>query len=500
MKKYLIVLFLFISSFYLDLSAANVTAYLTYASFSSPSKGQYVETYTSVIGNTLKFVKNANGKFQGAVDISVVFTLNGEIKNAQKYSLSSPETSDTTSGFPNFIDQQRYQLANGSYEMELSIADKNKPLEKPFVTKVPITIEFPKDLVSISSIQLLESYTKSTVPSIVTKSGYDLMPYVSAFFPENINKVKFYTEIYNSKKIVGDSQKIILSYFIESYETKVKLSDFSSFSKQMTNDVNILLSEFNISALPSGNYNLVVQVRDKENKLQAEQKCFIQRQNKQVELSFEDLKSINVSTTFVSSYKNIDTMAFYIKCLRPISSTSDIQFAENQLKGKELELMQQYFYNFWKARSASNTQIAWLEYYKEVMKVNREFGTYGMRGFDTDRGRVYLQYGPPDQRSKYDTDPSALPYEIWAYNTLVDKTQVMTNPNNKQSTKKFVFYNPDLVSNKYVLLHSDARGEILNTRWDLEIHRRNNQAPNLDQETAPEHYGGNSQDNYNNPQ
>jgi GWxTD domain-containing protein len=499
MKKYFFILLLCNGLAHLTVAAANVTAYLTYGSFSSPAKGQYIETYTSVIGNTLKFVKNANGKYQGAVDISVVFKLNDEIKNAKKYTLNSPEIADTLSGMPNFIDEQRYTLANGRYEMELSIADKNKPLEKPFITKVPINIEFADNLVNISSIQLLESYTKSTMPSVLTKNGYDLMPYVSTFFPENINKIKFYTEIYNSKKVVGDSQKIILNYFIESFDKKVKLSDYSAFSKQTTNDVNMLLTEFNIASLPSGNYNLVVEIRDKENKLQASNKCFIQRQNKPVELNMDDLKSINVATTFVNGYINIDSMAFYIKSLRPISSKSEIQFAENQLKGRNLELMQQYFYNFWRARNVSNTEIAWLEYYKEVRKVNKEFGTYGLRGFDTDRGRVYLQYGAPDQRTKYDKEPSALPYEIWEYYSLVDKTQVFTNPDNKQSSKNFVFYNPDLVSNKYVLLHSDARGEPINTRWDLVINKRNIQNPNMDAEKAPENYGGNAQDNYNNP-
>ena len=114
MKKYLIVFCLCLVSVSSSLLAGNVTAYFNYSAFSSPSKGSYAETYLSVVGYTLKFVKNANGKFQGAVDITVGFSLNGEIKNAQKYTLNSPEIEDTTKGFPNFIDQQRYFLPNGS--------------------------------------------------------------------------------------------------------------------------------------------------------------------------------------------------------------------------------------------------------------------------------------------------------------------------------------------------------------------------------------------------
>jgi len=161
--------------------------------------------------------------------------------------------------------------------------------------------------------------------------------------------------------------------------------------------------------------------------------------------------------------------------------------------------MQQLFYNFWKSRNDKDPQLMWLEYYKEVMKVNKEFGTYGLKGYDTDRGRVYLQYGPPDQRTKADVEPSAYPYEIWEYNSLYDKSLALTYPDNKQSNKKFVFYNPDLVTNKYTLIHSTAQGEINNVRWELLIHKRDTQSNNLDNETVPEHFGGNADDNYRSP-
>ncbi|OFY83064.1 MAG: hypothetical protein A3F72_18890 [Bacteroidetes bacterium RIFCSPLOWO2_12_FULL_35_15] len=457
-------------------TSANVTAYLTHATFNSPLKGPFLETYLTVMGHSLKFVKNSAGNYQGAVDIAISISQNGEIKSAQKYTLNSPEIADTTKGFPNFIDQQRFTLTNGSYSMELSISDKNATIKKPFITTVPITINFTDERIMISDIQFLESFTKSSVPNALSKSGYDLLPYVSNYYPENINKIKLYAEIYNSKKILGAEQKIILSYFLESFESKTRLSDYSAFSKQTANDVNILLTELNIEALPSGNYNLVIEIRDKDNKLQEEKKSFIQRQNKKNSLSFNDLKSIDVSKTFVREYKSIDTLTEYIRCLYPISGSSELQFAENQLRGKNLELMQQYFYNFWQSRDLDDPQIAWLEYYKEVMKANKQFGSTNIKGYNTDRGRVYLQYGPPNIRGGYENDPTGSLYEIWQYNTLVDKSKIISNPNNKQSNRKFVFYNSDLIS-RYKLIHSDAIGEIHNTRWDA----------------------NNQDDNYNNP-
>jgi GWxTD domain-containing protein len=498
MKKLFVFIFCIASVVFNSLANSKVTAYLTFASFNVPAKTPYIETYLSIIGNSVKFIKNNDGKFQGAVDISISFTQNGEFKTGQKYTLNSPTTSDTSLGSPNFIDQQRFSLSNGSYVMEVSISDKNNPAEKPFSTQVPITINFTEDRVLLSDFQLLESYTKSSQPSIITKSGYDLIPYVSTFYPENIQKLKFYSEIYNSKKIIGNEQKMVINYFIETYEKRTKLNDYTAFSKQNTNDVNILLAELDISKLPSGNYNLVVEVRDKENKIQAEQKLFFQRQNSKGLLSYTDLKSVEVKNTFVTAYTNVDTLSEYIRCIRPISGFSEVQYAQNQLKEKNLESMQQFFYNFWHSRNEKEPQLTWLEYYKEVMKVNKEFTTYGLKGYDTDRGRVYLQYGAPDQRSKVDVEPSAYPYEIWEYSRLVDKALLTTYPDNKQSNKKFVFYNPDLVTNKYTLIHSTAQGETYNTRWEMLIHKRDTQSNDYDVENAPTHFGGNANDNFRN--
>lgn len=499
MKKSLILFVLAFVNTIFSSFAANVTAYLTYANFNLPGQQPYFETHLSVIGNSLQFVKNANGKFQASVDIAVSLLQDGVIKAAQKYTLNSPEVDDTTKALPNFLDQQRYSLPNGEYVLQLSIADKNKVSENPFISKIPVKIDFPDDRITVSDVELLESYTKATATGPLTKSGYDLVPYVSSFYPENSDKLKFYAEIYNAKKILGEGEKMIVSYYIESYEKKVKLSDYSAFSKQTASDVNILLSEFSIKDLPSGNYNFRVEIRDKENKIQAEQYCFFQRKNKLAETSLTDLASIDVTNTFVVKYKSADTLLEYMRCLRPISSKSEITYTENQIAAKNLPQMQQFFFNFWKTRNELNPEQAWNDYYLEVRKVNQEFGTYGLKGYDTDRGRVYLQYGPPDTRDVAEMEPSAYPYEIWQYNTLVDKSLLTTNPYNKQANKKFVFYNPDLVSNKYLLLHSDAKGELYNSRWQIDIHKRDTQSHNLDDTTVPEHYGGQSDSNFNNP-
>ena len=46
-------------------------------------------------------------------------------------------------------------------------------------------------------------------------------------------------------------------------------------------------------------------------------------------------------------------------------------------------------------------------------------------------------------------------------------------PKTKQKNVKFLFYNPTLAGEDFMLLHSNARGEINNPRWERELYKRN---------------------------
>jgi GWxTD domain-containing protein len=498
MKKCLIILYLCISILFTEQSQGAVTAYLTYAVFETPGQGPYLETYLSVVGSSVKAIKNQHSTYQGMVEIAMFFLQQGEIKAAKKYILNGPETVDSAD-LSNFIDLQRFALINGDYILEVTITDKNAADPQPFITKTPVHVDIPLDKAVISDIQFLESFSKSATPGMLTKSGYDLVPYVSAFFPDNINKLKFYAEAYHTTKVVGEAQKLLISYFIESFDNKLKNTSYAAFTKPLSAEVNVVMGEFNIENLPTGNYNLVVEVRDKENKLLADKRSFFQRQNKEIPFNKERLQAIDVSNSFVSNYKNGDTLLDYIRCLRPISSTSEIQFAENLLKETKIELLQQYFYNFWTLRNELDPKTTWLEYYREVVKVNKEFKSFGIKGYDSDRGRVYLQYGPPDMRNRLGMEPNTYPYEIWQYNSLVNKSLLLTNANNRQSNKRFVFCDRDIGSNRYSLIHSDARGEIRNNSWQMLIYKRTVQSNNLDDEKVIDSYGEKANENYNDP-
>jgi GWxTD domain-containing protein len=468
MKKiYILILLISFSAFFAEAQKGHLQAYLSYSTFHSPHDGPFIETYISVVGESVVFIKNDEGKYQGTIGITLLFKKNDTIVNFKKYELFSPEIEDTSNINFNFIDQQRFALPAGSYELEMIIADKNSQ-NKAYKINRSFSLYFPNDKIAISGIELVASYKETTDHNILSKGGYDLVPYLFNYFPESMNEITFYSEIYNTDKILGADQKFLLSVYIESFETDKQLSNLISVRREKTAPLIILFNKFDISDLASGNYNLVIEVRNRKNELLASNSMFFQRSNPNVQLRLDDIKALNLENTFAERISNEDTLNEYIRMLNPISDELESIFAQTQLEKSDITTKQQYFMNFWLSRDNLQPELAWQNYLKEVKKANNSFSTQIKKGYETDRGRVYLKYGPPNTINESKHEPRSYPYEIWHYYTLVN-----------QRNKKFVFYNPNYVENDYELLHSDAIGEITDYKWKIKLMSRDTDPFNL---------------------
>lgn len=457
----------------------NVQADLMYSVFYAPDFGTYLETYLLVRGNSLKFVKNENGQFTAGVEVSMIFSQNEKVIDFEKYEINSHEISDTaTIGF-NLIDQQRFNLPNGIYTFQISIADKNKDIP-PFKSEQTIEISIPTNQVVMSGIELIESYKKSETSSILTKSGLDLIPYISSYYPETVSHLKFYAEVYNSAIYLGENEKFLLSYYLETYETNQKLNDYFRFTRESTKTVNVLLGSFDITKLPSGNYNLVVEARDKNNNQLFINKLFIQRNNPSVAFDYTDFAAVQSDIQWTKFITDRDTLVDYLRSLIPVASESERSYIQSNIKITDFESLKMFFANFWMTRNSTDPLGEWLRYNEQVQIVNQMFGSpakRGKKGYETDRGIVYLKYGPPNTMSdrpfesstsgmsmndglQSAPDRGSVPYQIWHYYSI-----------RNQRDKKFVFANRELSTNDYELIHSNMPGEISNANWQDELIR-----------------------------
>ena len=81
----------------------------------------------------------------------------------------------------------------------------------------------------------------------------------------------------------------------------------------------------------------------------------------------------------------------------------------------------EFFKAFWKSLDPNpQTEKNELmdEYYKRVNYANENFSNMGMEGWRTDRGRILIKFGFPDDIERHPFEAGTYPYEIWRYYDL----------------------------------------------------------------------------------
>ena len=443
--------------------------YFNLGVFSTPNHNPFIETNLTIQGNSL-FAKEVESKLQNSVNIRFTVFKDSTIIKANKYNLNGPLFNENANS-PVFIDNQRYALPNGNYVLEIILTDNYNTSQKPRSIRQNVKLNYNATTIQCSSIQALESYKKSFIPGPLTKSGYDMIPYTINYFPETSKDLSFYFETYNTDTVFGKGKPFVYYYYLENSENFTKLNDYGSFKKQISAKVNPLLAKINISNLNTGNYNLVIGIKDENNILHLETKYFFQRLNRSIDViaiqKYNETKTIG---EFFGNCNNSDTLKMFVECLWPIADGLDKERTINQSIKKDPTLMKNFIIDFWQRRAAdtANPLKMWSTYYKSVQEAMALFKCGKQPGYYTERGRVYLQYGKPNQRSEQNMESNTYPYEIWQYYKLTDAVNARSFTN-----RKFVFVSKMLGDDCYNLVHSDTPGEINNDRWRYEVTRRN---------------------------
>lgn len=102
-----------------------------------------------------------------------------------------------------------------------------------------------------------------------------------------------------------------------------------------------------------------------------------------------------------------------IALIRYIARSEEIEEIEQAAP----DARQKAWDSFWKRRDPTpETEVNEFkqEFFDRVRYANEHFSTLGP-GWRSDRGMIYIQYGPPDQLESYPHNIDGPPYEIWSY-------------------------------------------------------------------------------------
>jgi GWxTD domain-containing protein len=463
---------------------ATPKIYFDYKVFYTPTHQPYVETLLQFSAASLKFLATQDGGLGSRLEVTQVFRINDSIVSADKYIVQSPNMPDST--IEDYYDVKRFLLQPNVYSLELVIKDLNngESVEGEIQVVVP---EFNIDEINFSSIELIESASQTSEKNDFTKNGYLIIPYLTNYFPPQNENIAAYFEIYNLNKVLGDKEQFLITYEIEDYLSGQKVQDVFKLKKYSASVVIPIITVLPLDKVNTGDYNLVISIYDSTNTIIKQEKLFFQRRNDN-EVAQISLENLDISQSFTNDIY-YDSIPFYLNSLWPIAGVADRGTILSLLKTTDTTTMQKYFHAFWIKTTPSSPFEAWVKYKDQVMYCEQQFSTQIKHGFETDRGRIYLKYGAPDFVMDRPSEPSAYPYQIWKYYKIGNFSNI-----------RFIFYNPDLVTNDYPLLHSELRGELQNYRWQHDLHKRDSPNTNIDNpnDGNKDHYGGQSGIYFNN--
>ncbi len=313
---------------------------------------------------------------------------------------------------------------------------------------------------------------------------YDMEPFIDDFLPQQIDKINFYYEIYNINNELKN-KNVYTTYYIEVQETGRPLDYTQGGARHNVEDFIPVFGTIDISTVPSGNYNLVVEVYNHLKDRLLYKKVPFFRSNPGI-VSSNDVSDI--TATFAGRMNDEYQLTEYIEALYPIANRQERDDLYELIKRNGLEEKQVFLYKFWSRRDSLNPESKWMEYRERVDYVNANFSWPKTKGIHTDRGRVYLQYGPPDYirdeknfvsvrymgggmntgnadgiaigsgQTNTGSGPGQihyLPYQLWRYNQLPGD----------DINRCFIFWD-EFRSGFYKLLNSNAKGELRTFDWE----------------------------------
>ncbi len=287
--------------------------------------------------------------------------------------------------------------------------------------------------------------------SIFYKNTFEIMPIPSGIFGENRPVLFYYTELYNVKS--KDNGNLRIDEHVFNSRGQVVNQKSKSISRSL--DSRVEVGSVMTYKLPTDTYTLVLSLIDSAANygISSSKKFFVYNPSVEYVDTFKTQVSNIVLGMFgVMSEEELDD--FFAKS-RYIASVPEIEKYEvlTSENGKR-----KFLTNFWKARDEdpSDDMNQYLkDYMRRLKESNIKYKALSKKGWQSDRGRVYLIYGQPSEIDRYPNQTETRPYEIWYYNDIEGRVQ-------------FIFGDVTGFSD-YILLHSTKRGELRDDGWQRRI-------------------------------
>ncbi len=402
-------------------SAQKVRVNFDYATFRYDSVKTYVELYYSFSRGSLHFV-GKDSAFSGLLVFDVGIKLPGADTLMEHRVWKVPvNASDTTADNvkDNLVGQISTAVFPGNYKLIVVVTDEVDTSNSYRMTE---NLEVPKylpDKLEASDVELCSTISpgEQDTRDIFYKNTYKVIPNPSGVFGVGMPIVYYYFEVYNISEKPGDTT------FTVGYQIRDSFGDVQKSrtrTKRMFGNSSVEVGTVNASNLKTGAYTMIFTVTDSAANEYANsvRRFFVYNPNLGAPASpGSDMAGASLLSSVYAAMGE-QQLDKEFAATQYISTPAEKDQYE-KLQG--VDAKRRFLYEFWKKRnsnSVSPNNDYRTEYLQRVTYANDHFRSGNREGWRTDRGRVYIIYGNPDEIDRHPNETNSKPYEIWYYNSL----------------------------------------------------------------------------------
>ncbi len=450
-----------------DAQAERIAAWFDYACFDYPPDKELtlVEFYYGLLRHEMTFAYSDTGYTATAYIWIEISEESGVPVDTLYKKIATIVKTPTEISKQNIriTDQIEVYLKPGTYIAELTIEDAESQSDGSEMTgkvgqrRMRISVpEFGSNEITMSGIEL--AYRINLLPTDmdvaqyrdIDKSRRRVIPNPSRIFVNSDSIMYFYGEVYNLAFGIGINKEFRLACKILDTHGGI-VSHFGERRHFKPGNSAIVSSALDIHDLPEGSYTISLEVTDSE----TGESAVSDKPFQLLSGTFEIMPGRAAEEFTKEDVEHLDNV------LRWVLSTDQKRLMESlSLEGK-----MRFYEDFWRQNDpdpSTRLNEFKVELFRRFEYVNQHYSISMIRkddGWNTDRGRIYIIHGEPDEIENYPSTPDSEPFQKWNYFSL-----------GTQGARFFIFEDQTGFGD-FRLAHSDARGERFDTEWEQRLQR-----------------------------
>ena len=416
-------------------SDSALTVYLDTASFRAGHGKAYQEFYYQIQTSELHFDSTVDG-YRGEFETAVTLTdSSGQtlLQDAWTQPLMVEDQSQLAGRMlPN---QFELTLDPGAYTMSLTVTDvlsgRRGGAQLQFRARA-----FLVEQLQISDVQLASEISSATQESKFSKNGLSVLPHPSGIFGSGLPLLYFYFEVYH----LSATDSFEISYTIANEPGEVVRRLPGKIAAQQ-HESSVEVGGVNVASLKASSAVLRVEVLDRVTGSRAmAMKEF--RNQAPLAATLPEIDPEIAALTEKQLQEHIQQIHYVLR-----------QEDRQMLPELDSQAQRVYLSRFWRQLDptpATPENEFRIEYFARVKYADDNFTAGFTKGWKTDRGRIIIRFGYPNEVERFPAQPGVPPYETWTYY--------------QEGRKQFIFADIDGLG-KYELIFSSDERELTRPDW-----------------------------------